>query len=402
VKEDHVLFLRQHSLMPLHELFVITHSSPEYNEGDRRGVFYAESWALMHYLLWDKPERRPQFEKFLAGLTQGEDPDTAFAAAFEAPYQALENELRSFVSGGRFLFTRLDVKDLGVDDTVAVAPMKRAETLSRLGDLLVHIGDDRAAEAAEYFAEAHRLDPEYAPALAGQGYAACLAGRRDEGIASFDKAIALDPDDAMMRFHLGECILESDAEGAVKRAADMFLKVIALRQGFAEAYVEVAHALMLQGGEPGPAIHLLEAARPVLPSRADVVVNLAWLYASKGDTAKANDLVENVLARMNDREALEQGRRFVRKEEERVAAGRAAASPPDKADEQADDSPPPVDPYSRHVLAYNQAVALANKKDYKGAIAVLEDLWKKEQDADESLRRETGALLERLRSDSRR
>src|SRR3989454_527444 len=57
---DHVLFLRDHALLPLRELFAVTTSSPDYNEGERRGVFYAESWALMHYLMWDKPERKPR------------------------------------------------------------------------------------------------------------------------------------------------------------------------------------------------------------------------------------------------------------------------------------------------------------------------------------------------------
>ena len=48
-QNEHVLYLRDHPLIPLHDLFAITEGSAEYNEGDRRGVFYAESWALMHY-----------------------------------------------------------------------------------------------------------------------------------------------------------------------------------------------------------------------------------------------------------------------------------------------------------------------------------------------------------------
>ena len=71
-QNDHVLYLRDHDLIPLHDLFAITASSADYNEGERRGVFYAESWTLMHYLMWDKPERKPQFLRFLERLSRVE------------------------------------------------------------------------------------------------------------------------------------------------------------------------------------------------------------------------------------------------------------------------------------------------------------------------------------------
>src|SRR6185295_11566506 len=112
----------------------------------------------------------------------------------------------------------------------------------------------------------------------------------------------------------------------VERALDLFGKTIGIRPGFAEAYLEYARVLMVQGRSPGPAIHLLEVARPLLPSRIDIVANLAVLYARKGDSAVARDLVENVLARMNDREAVEQARRRIRIEEDYRAAEQAAAA----------------------------------------------------------------------------
>ena len=37
--------------MPLHELFAVTHNSPQYNESTRQGMFYAESWLLTHFLM---------------------------------------------------------------------------------------------------------------------------------------------------------------------------------------------------------------------------------------------------------------------------------------------------------------------------------------------------------------
>src|SRR3989442_7688516 len=40
----HLRLLEQGTFLPLANLFAVTHDSPDYNESDRQGVFYAESW----------------------------------------------------------------------------------------------------------------------------------------------------------------------------------------------------------------------------------------------------------------------------------------------------------------------------------------------------------------------
>jgi hypothetical protein len=52
------------------------------------------------------------------------------------------------------------------------------------------------------------------------------------------------------------------------------------------------------------------------------------------------------------------------------------------------------------IEAYNEAVAKANKRDYPGAIALLEDLLPKVQEAD--LQAQVKTLLERLKQDAAR
>ena len=49
--ENLVMELRQSSLIPLEVLFKVDHSSPYYNEQEKTSIFYAESWALTHYLM---------------------------------------------------------------------------------------------------------------------------------------------------------------------------------------------------------------------------------------------------------------------------------------------------------------------------------------------------------------
>ena len=49
--EAHLRVLAREQFMPLHELFSVDVDSPQYNEANRQGVFYAESWLLTHYLV---------------------------------------------------------------------------------------------------------------------------------------------------------------------------------------------------------------------------------------------------------------------------------------------------------------------------------------------------------------
>ena len=46
-----VYFLRQQHLIPLPTLFTVDHNSPYYHEEDKGNIFYAESWALTHFLM---------------------------------------------------------------------------------------------------------------------------------------------------------------------------------------------------------------------------------------------------------------------------------------------------------------------------------------------------------------
>jgi tetratricopeptide (TPR) repeat protein len=431
-KDEHVLFLREHHLMPLHDLFRITHDSPDYNEGDRRGVFYAESWLLMHYLMWDKPERHEQFLEFLDRLSRGEEPDTAFPASFRTSYEGLEKELLAYAGQARFMYTPFKIADLGIDDTVRVAPMKREELLARLGDLLAHVDEARAADAETLLREAQKSAPDEPTAYAGLGYLAQIAGRLDDAVGLYDKAVAFSPDDPVIYFHLGQCLERRATASAgpgnappdLVRAEDMFGRAIRMRPGFAEAYLEYARVVAGPIGSPKAAIPLLEAARSLLPSRIDVLENLVLLYARTGNTARAHDLVENVLARMNDREALEQGRSLVHAEADRSAAPRAIVGRENAAGQQAatvtqagaeasgatqdgtptgktialrDDS---MDTINDPILVYNKAVALANRGDYKAAIGTLQRLLKQVPTGD--LHDQIVSFVNQLRKDAAR
>ncbi|HEY3885859.1 MAG TPA: DUF1570 domain-containing protein [Vicinamibacterales bacterium] len=80
--DDHLQRLAREAWLPLDTLLATTETSPEYNENARRGVFYAESWALTHLLLEGQPDRSAALGRYVSDVLAGVHPADAWARAF--------------------------------------------------------------------------------------------------------------------------------------------------------------------------------------------------------------------------------------------------------------------------------------------------------------------------------
>ena len=88
--------------IPLREL--VSESDVEPNQDHRRTAqFYAQSWALVHYLLHGNTERRSQFFDYINAVGLGSPLDTAFADSFTG-HENLQKELRAYVGRRGFDF----------------------------------------------------------------------------------------------------------------------------------------------------------------------------------------------------------------------------------------------------------------------------------------------------------
>jgi hypothetical protein len=101
---DHVQFLRENRLMPMDTLFKVDHSSPYYNEEHKGSVFYAQSWAFVHYLMVvrTKPSDAPLLT-FLNLLEQDVDGLEAASRAF-GDLAKVQKELESYIHQATYNF----------------------------------------------------------------------------------------------------------------------------------------------------------------------------------------------------------------------------------------------------------------------------------------------------------
>lgn len=107
--EDFLTWARYRSFWPFERLFAEEGGSPEFLDPEGRTTFYAQSWALVHYLLTGDEERSRRAGAFLSALHRGQPAAEAWAAAFGQPLTAIEKTLRGYVNQPTFPFKVLPI-----------------------------------------------------------------------------------------------------------------------------------------------------------------------------------------------------------------------------------------------------------------------------------------------------
>lgn len=410
----HILWLRKNALIPLPALLSIDEQSPEYNEESPRGSFYAQSWALVHYLLAGNPDRRVQAVEYLRLLQNGAPREEAFRKTFGDP-AALERELRAYIQGYVFNFGRAPV-ETDKNLTVEARPLAWHDVLYRLGNLLVNVGAEHDRAAAEHFKAALDARPDYGPALSGLGEIEERAGRRREAHAYYERAAQLAPDDFLIQYLYAENLLELDGSRESREKARAALtKVVALRPEFGEAWARIGYSYSGTDPLPPEAIQALETAWRLLPSRMDATHNLAISYAQNGQRDKALRLIDRMVAARAEPHYVENAREALLGDTHRRAEELIGQQKPEEAipllEEVRDRTARPerkaeierriadvreVLEFNRFVDRYNEAVRLANGGNHKGAVAILEPLVRTTKNPDQA--RQAREMLERLRA----
>jgi tetratricopeptide (TPR) repeat protein len=135
--------LQRTSALPMEKLLAVDQSSPEYNERDRTSIFYAQSWALVHYLMHgDKGVHRRRLAAYL----------DLIATRPLSPAQILAVMATVHGIAGRPAEARTEAEEaLRLDPGLSQA----WQVLAR-----VHAREDHAEEALRAAREAVRADPD--------------------------------------------------------------------------------------------------------------------------------------------------------------------------------------------------------------------------------------------------
>ncbi|HJW93879.1 MAG TPA: tetratricopeptide repeat protein [Thermoanaerobaculia bacterium] len=319
--KDHVLWLRDEPLIPLAQLFAMDTNDKDYNEGTRQGVFYAESWALMHYILSGSQQRHDQLPKFLALLNAKQPAGQAFQTAFDSSFDDMERELKSYVHRLTFQYRRYSIADLATTQVPAPRAMDRADVLYRLGDLLTRGTDGRGSADAERFLRAAiNENAEHAGAYATLGLLHDLAGRGAEASVEYERAVKFGSDDPNVYLSYGVTIFRNVANALrdvktppseLQRARKMFEKASELAPQSARAYAGIGATYVISDEDPAAGIAALEKSMSLAPGQDDVAYNLVQLYARAGRRDDAQRLFDDVVAKSGTPEMVREAREVI-------------------------------------------------------------------------------------------
>jgi Flp pilus assembly protein TadD len=314
----HIAWLRDQQLIPLKDLFAVNHDSKEYHEGNRQGVFYAESWALVHYLMIGNPERREQLGTYVGLIASGKSIDDAFRAAFHSSFEDMERELRKYIRGFAMSYIRYTMADLKPVEIAAPLPLPRDEQLVALADLLMHSNAPHFDDAESFLNAAVKANPSNAAAYAELGVAKSWQRQTAAAEANFEKAVQLGSRDAQPYLLYGDSILRrvdasvrnnaGSPSADVLKARELFRKATELNPSSAAAFSGLgATYTMTSAGDPAPGIAALERSLALAPAEVDAIFNMIVLDARAG---RRDDAVQRLdaLARLADAETVRQAR----------------------------------------------------------------------------------------------
>ncbi len=293
----HVLLLRQ-QWVPLPALLAVTHESPLYNEKNRMGVFYSESWALVHYLLLgDQQKYARHAAEFIGLLDDGTDPNDAAMRTLHVSLDALEKGVRGYVNQELFpLQTVRFTERIGAVDRLPVTQAAESDVHAVLGELLSTM--QRNDEARAQLDAALTLDPESPTAHMALGRLLLASHQAEEARPHLRKAV-IQPD-APWAVHWDYALLQIQARLSDQPAVDdaaieaALRRVIAANPSFGDAYGQLAWLRAQSPANLEEAAALVRKALAFVPGNEEYQLLLATILVNQQEFPAAHQVLDRL------------------------------------------------------------------------------------------------------------
>ncbi len=273
-------------LIPLNVLFRVDQSSPYYNEANRTSIFYAESWALTHYLmLGDRQAHKALLTAYMAALDQGKSSDEAAATAF-GDLKKLQSDLQGYLHLSVLPYLKLPPVKIA-EEELKVRSLSEAEADAYRGGFAAVRGQTHEATAT--LQEALQLDPNVALAHQYLAIAQFLDGQRTKALESASQAVTLDPKNYFSRYLRaflamnGSRMISSNAQ-----VEEDCRQAITLSPEFSPPYALLAVYLASQNQSLEDALAFAQKAVSFEPGSSNYQLSLAQVLVRMNKFNEAN------------------------------------------------------------------------------------------------------------------
>lgn len=325
---ENILLLRQERLLPLATLFTVDRNSPYYHEENKGSIFYAESWALTHYLrIRDAKDNTHRLTDYAELVSQKTDPVTAGTRAF-GDLRQLQVMLDKYVAQGIFYQFKAAMST-EVDDTAfKVQALTPTQADAARADFLAY--DQREKDARPLLEHVLHDDPANVSAHETMGYMELRQGHSAEALKWYGQAVKLDSQNFMANYYYAAVAmnggpLNSESQSQVESSLRAAIK---LNPSFAPAYdglaaffgmqrqnLEEAHMLALHAVQldPGNLRYRMNTASILMQMQRGtdaiaVLQHATSLAKTPEETASLQNLMEAAQQYQASRQQVEQGR----------------------------------------------------------------------------------------------
>jgi Tfp pilus assembly protein PilF len=280
--------------MPL-DKFLEQRRSYSRDEDDTH-LFYAQSWALTHFLIMGAGmEGGERLKRFFDALQLGVQQEKAFQDAF-GDLSKVQKDFDLYLN--RFAFQAGVVNSLPQADEKSFSSrtMTQAETEAELGSFFATT--HRWKEARESSEAAVKENPKVALAHEVLGFLSLHEGKDQDAVNEFSEALELD--NQMYRSLFAKTMLlplahsTSPSDHATLRLA--LTKVLDINPQFAPAFVELAKSSVAQG-DLKQALAFARTAEKLEPSRAGYHLLTGQILLRMGHPAEAATYAAYVASR---------------------------------------------------------------------------------------------------------
>ena len=308
---DHLRWIDNNEPMPLRVMFAIDHDSPDDHEGERRGSFYAQSWAFTHFLMSEENGSGERFNELFQRLGRGEALDSALREAYGADPATLEQRFLGYLERNRFSEVQVRFETPIVIGESKVRTMSRAESLLRRADLLAHHRPFQVESFRAHIEQARKLEPDRADLPLIEGRMAEAAGDLNAAAAHFREATRRSPESAIAWSQLGHNTLARYLSGGAEaiygkapppmlEAREQLARSLELDPDDPEALASFGETFHFDAADLDAGILALDRAARALPSRGEIVVALVGLHVQAGNRKAAENLIALDLDRRRD------------------------------------------------------------------------------------------------------
>ncbi|MGH9641175.1 MAG: tetratricopeptide repeat protein, partial [Terriglobales bacterium] len=236
---QNLMLLRENRLLPLTTLLAVDRNSPYYHEENKGSIFYAESWALTHYLTikdeQDKTDRLAQYAKLVSNNV---DAVTAATRAF-GDLKILEKNLTQYVSQGTFYHFHIPGTTVIDETTFQFEAVSSVQADTIRADFLAYNG--RAKDARALLDRVLREEPKNAAAHETMGLMAFREGKLEEAGHWYEQAVTLDSQSFLAHYYFAAIAMHEPGSAERNTQIEVSLRTaIKLNSSFAPALDQLA------------------------------------------------------------------------------------------------------------------------------------------------------------------